>query len=272
MIVQLQGHPIDILYEDNHLILAVKPAGVLSQSDASRAPDMLTLLKGYLRETYNKPGEAWLGLVHRLDQPVSGVMVFAKTSKAASRLSEQVRRQELGKYYLAVVEGAVHPAQGVCRDVLAKNEKTGHVRVVSSDADGKPADLRYRLIETVYKNERPYSLLLIRLGSGRSHQIRVQLAFRGWPIVGDLRYREPGRDFDSSASPQNDPLFHTVTVDGRRHADLALHACLLSLRHPVRNEPVLAESLPPKHVPWTFFTIPSPRVMTDDACSTFDIC
>ena len=171
---------INILYEDNHLLVVEKPANVLVQADNTNDMDMLTMLKVYLKEKYNKPGNVYLGLVHRLDRPVSGIMVFAKTSKAASRLSEQIRNKTFRKTYFAVVLGKIKKS-GVFVDKLEKDLKKNIVRVSDS---GKYSELSYKLLD--YKDG--LSLVLIDLKTGRPHQIRVQFASRGFPLYGDQKY------------------------------------------------------------------------------------
>ncbi|MBR3362881.1 MAG: RluA family pseudouridine synthase [Bacilli bacterium] len=173
---------IDIIYEDNHLLVVKKPINVLVQADNTKDEDMLTILKKYLKEKYDKPGNVYLGLVHRLDRPVSGIMVFAKTSKAASRLSEQVKNRMFKKTYLAVVTGKVKK-RDVFIDKLIKDHKNNVVKVSSL---GKQAELTYDLID--YKDG--LSLVEISLKTGRSHQIRVQFASRGFPLYGDQKYNK----------------------------------------------------------------------------------
>ena len=172
-----------ILYEDNHVIVCNKPAGILSQADGSDAPDMLTILKKYIKEKYEKPGEVYLGLVHRLDRPVSGVMVFARTSKAAGRLSEQIRQNGLKKGYTALVHGET-PESGTLEDYLLK-EEGNFVRVCKETEHGaRFARLDFKKIT----GDPEKSLLDIMLITGRPHQIRVQFSSRGYPIYGDMRY------------------------------------------------------------------------------------
>ncbi len=175
--------PLKVLYEDNHLLVVVKPVGVLSQSDGSKTEDMLTLLKSYLKEKYNKKGNVYLGLVHRLDKDVGGVMVFAKTSKAARRLSEQIRTKQIEKGYLAVVKGRV--VDSVYEDYIKRVE---YRSVIGGKDDGKYARLSFKVLE--YKNDN--SLVEIKLETGRHHQIRVQFASRNHPLLGDSRYGEKG--------------------------------------------------------------------------------
>ena len=173
---------IKILYEDNHLLVVVKPINMPVCEDSSGDLDLLTYLKGYIKEKYNKPGNVYLGLIHRLDRPVSGVMVFAKTSKCASRLSEQVRIGKLNKKYYAVVCGNLS-GSGIFNDKLLKDTRTNMVRV---DSHGKDSSLKYRVVSS----KSNYSLVDIDLITGRSHQIRVQFSSRGYPLYGDQRYNK----------------------------------------------------------------------------------
>ena len=184
---------VQILYEDNHLIVCVKPAGVLSQGDGSDAPDMLTILKKYIKQKYDKPGEVFLGLVHRLDRPVSGVMVFARTSKAASRLSEQIRSGMTDKYYRCIVEGLME-GEGKLENYILKDAKTNTVTIYDKPAaDAKHAVLEYIAV----KQHGGRTLVQIKLGTGRAHQIRAQLSHSGHPIAGDRKYGKDGKsDYD----------------------------------------------------------------------------
>ena len=171
---------INIIYEDNHLIVVEKPINIPTQEDNTKDKDLLTILKEYIKEKYNKPGNVYLGLVHRLDRPVGGVMVFAKTSKAASRLSEQIRNKSIEKRYIALTHNHTKEHE-ILKDKLLKNEKTNTSKI---DEKGKYAILEYNLIE--YRNN--MSLIDINLLTGRHHQIRVQLSHHGYPIYGDQRY------------------------------------------------------------------------------------
>ena len=173
---------INIIYEDNHLLVVEKPINIPVQEDDSKDLDFLTMLKNFIKKRDNKPGNVYLGLVHRLDRPVGGIMVFAKTSKCASRLSEQVRNRTLKKTYYAVVEGKVE-SEETLKDYLFKDIKNNIVRV---DKNGKEAILNYNLIE--YKND--YSLVKINLKTGRSHQIRVQFSSRNHALYGDQKYNK----------------------------------------------------------------------------------
>lgn len=213
---------INIIYEDNHLLVVEKPINVPVQADKSGDEDLLTMLKKYLKEKYNKPGEVYLGLVHRLDRPVGGVMVFAKTSKAASRLSKQVQKHEFKKIYMAVIEGKVSES-GTFKDKLKKDEKTNITRV---SEDGKEAELSYNLIGFVNN----LSLVRISLKTGRSHQIRVQFASRKIPLYGDQKYNP------NAVKNQ-----------------IALFASKLEFKHPITKE-VMSFELPlPERYPFTLF-------------------
>ena len=169
-----------VLYEDNHIIVVLKDAGILSQADKSGDMDILTMVKSYLKEKYNKSGNVYLGLVHRLDRMVGGVMVLAKTSKAASRLSDMIRKGEIEKRYLAVVNGKVDG--GVLKDKILKQD-SGNSIISES---GKEAILEYKLVD--YNSKLDVSLVDILLITGRHHQIRVQFASRGHYLLGDHRY------------------------------------------------------------------------------------
>ena len=214
-----------ILYEDNHLLVVDKPAGMLAQADLSGDLDVLTLAKQMIKQRDHKPGNVFLGLVHRLDRPVSGVMALAKTSKAASRLSAQFREREPEKHYLAVVAGTPDPARGELHHFLRKDRAERITRVVETERDGKPALLRYELLD----GRPPRALLRVLLVTGLPHQIRVQLSAAGHPIVGDRKYGSSER-----------------LVRGK----VALHAASLNLRHPVRKEVIELSADPPPHWPW----------------------
>ena len=175
---------INVLYEDNHLLVVEKKVGVLSQGDGTNTPDMLTILKKYIKEKYNKPGNVYLGLVHRLDKNVGGVMVFAKTSKAARRLSETIRNREFKKTYLAVCKGIID-SDGEYQDYLKRKE---YRSFVSNSKDGKLASLNYQVL-AVKDNS---SLVKINLETGRHHQIRVQFSYHNHPLLGDEKYGSKG--------------------------------------------------------------------------------
>lgn len=184
-----------ILYEDNHLLVVRKEPGMLAQEDHSGDPDLLSALKEFLRVRDSKPGQAWLGLVHRLDRPTGGVMVFAKTSKAASRLSESFRKQDVHKEYLALCEGQPGPIgeSTVYEDTLAKDPRTNRSRRLRAGGTAernekkeRAARLQFTVINTDLNAK--CSLVRVRLITGRSHQIRVQFAERGFALVGDRKY------------------------------------------------------------------------------------
>lgn len=201
----------EIIYEDNHLLVVVKPQGIPVQKAESSNDDFQSLLKDFLKRKYDKPGNVFLGIVHRLDQPVGGVMVFAKTSKAASRLSEEIRLNLWKKCYLAVVDGIPKEKKAVLEDYLVKNEATNEVSVSrKGDPKAKFARLYCETLES--KNGR--SLLKITLETGRAHQIRVQLSSRGFPIVNDHKYNRNSKNI----------------------ADIALWAYSVEIIHPVTKE------------------------------------
>ena len=221
------GHGVMVLFEDNHLIVAIKPAGVLSQSDGSNAPDMLTILKAYIKEKYQKPGEVYLGLVHRLDRPVSGVMVFARTSKAASRLSEQIRSRKVEKLYRCVVNGVLE-GEGRLENYISKDESTNTVTVSDIEKPGyKASYLDYKALDS----KDGLTLVEVKLGTGRSHQIRAQMAHSGFPLIGDQKYGKKDE----------------------RTKDIALEAYKLSFEHPVKREFITFEAPVPASFPWSLF-------------------
>lgn len=218
---------IPVLYEDNHLLVVVKPPNLLSQGDKTGDPDLLTLLKDYVREKYHKPGNVYLGLVHRLDRPVGGVMVFARTSKAASRLAEQIRRRELRRGYLAVVHGYLDSLKGTLEGFLLKDRRRNLVQMVEPGTRGaQKAKLQYKVMGMA----EGCTLVRIRLETGRSHQIRVQMAALGHPLVGDQRYGPP--------SPGQ---------------QIALWAEYLNLIHPTTQERLEFRQPPPLVKPWSVF-------------------
>ena len=221
------SYGVKVLFEDNHIIVAIKPAGVLSQGDGSNAPDMLTILKAYIKEKYKKPGEVYLGLVHRLDRPVSGVMVFARTSKAASRLSEQIRNRRVEKIYRCVVNGVLE-GEGRLENFISKDETRNIVTVIDTEKPGfKASYLDYRALAV----KAGLTLTEVKLGTGRSHQIRAQMAHAGYPLIGDQKY---GKKDD-------------------RTKDIALEAYKLSFEHPVKREFITFEAPIPESYPWSLF-------------------
>ena len=174
-----------VLYEDNQIVVVIKPQNVPTQSDDSKDPDMLSKVKAYVKEKYNKEGEAFVGLVHRLDRPTGGVMVFARNSKSAKRLSEQFKTHDVEKVYYAIANGVVKVKTQTLVNYLKKDEKENIVKIVPmSETGAKKAELVYNLLENDAKN----SLLEVRILTGRSHQIRLQLANIGHSLVGDVKY------------------------------------------------------------------------------------
>lgn len=171
-----------VLYEDNHIIVVVKPCNILSQKDSTNDIDMLTMVKDYIKVKYNKPGNVYLGLVQRLDRPVGGIMVFARSSKAASRLTEMIKNHDFTKMYLAVVNGIFEEKEGHFEDYLLKQDDGN--TVVSKN--GKIAKLNYKVLKEDKQSN--LSLVEIELLTGRHHQIRVQFASRKHPLYGDQRY------------------------------------------------------------------------------------
>lgn len=180
-----------VLYEDNHLIAVFKPAGILVQGDKTGDVCLIDEVKEYLKQKYNKPGNVFLGMLHRLDRPVSGVILFAKTSKGASRLSEQFREHAVKKTYHALVKGVPTNPKAILVHYLSKNENKNVVEIFNNPVgDALYAELSYELVKTVGDK----SLLKVTLKTGRSHQIRVQLSTIGCPIIGDVKYGGPKWD------------------------------------------------------------------------------
>lgn len=197
---------LNIIYEDKQIIVVYKPAGILSQADITGDMDMLTLIKNYIKEKENKPGDVYLGLVHRLDRMTSGLMVFAKRSKAANRLSEQIKNREFHKEYLCLVEGIIKN-DGHLENYLIKNEKLVKSSITTKE-QGKLAILDYQVIKNI-KNQ---TLLKVNLKTGRHHQIRVQFANIKHPLVGDALY------------------------GNKTNQSLCLHAYKISFYHPITKE------------------------------------
>ncbi len=201
---------LNIIYEDNHIIVVEKPVNIPSQGDKTGDIDMLSLVKQYIKETYHKPGEVYLGLVHRLDRPVGGVMVFAKTSKAAGRLSEQIRQKQFQKQYLVIADGKFEKNKGTLENYLLKNERLNTSKVVTKETkNSKLAILDYEVLK--YKEEINLSLVKINLHTGRHHQIRLQLANCGHSIYGDQKYGTRGRGKQICLWAYELSFFHPVT-------------------------------------------------------------
>lgn len=220
---------LDILLEDGPLIAVNKPAGLLTQGVPHGHPTLEGTVKQYLKQTYSKPGNVYLGVPHRLDRPVSGIVIFAKNSKAAARLAEQFRERSVQKIYLTVTEQVPDQPHGRLTDWLLKDATAAHVTVVPAGTEGaKEAVLDYQVLAS----HAGRALVEIELHTGRMHQIRVQLASRGWHIVGDLQY-------GATLSPE------AATTYDRLSTPIALHARRLSLFHPIRYDRIeLAAPIP----------------------------
>ncbi len=210
---------LNILYEDNHIIVVEKKPNVLCQSDYTKDLDLLTQIKSYLKEKYQKPGNVYLGLVHRLDRPVGGIMVFAKTSKAASRLSKAINEHQMTKEYLLVCHGSLK-GKGIMEDYILKQDE---VSIISKE--GKYAKLEYEVLQ----NKGHLSLVKVNLITGRHHQIRLQFATRGYPLYGDQLYGRQDKK------------------------QIALYAYHLSFTHPVTKEIMDFKLLPHSGI-WEEFT------------------
>lgn len=211
-----------ILYEDNHILVVIKPINILSQADITKDPDMLTILKEYIKDKYKKPGNVYLGLVHRLDRNTSGIMVFARTSKAASRLAEQIKNKDFKKSYLAIVHGKTKEKDNLT-DYLIKKETKSYITIKEL---GKLAELSYDLLG--YNKEEDLSLVKINLKTGRNHQIRLQFASRNHPLYGDNKY---GTD---------------------KNKNLGLYAYKLEFFHPTTKEKLVFKNYPTDN-PFTKF-------------------
>jgi len=215
-----------VLYEDNHIIVVEKPVNILSQSDQTGDVDMLAIVKAYIKEKYQKPGNVYCGLVHRLDRPVGGIMVFARTSKAASRLAKEMATS-FSKKYLAVVDGIVADDDGVLIDYLQRLDNGD--TVVTDQEHGKRCELSFRVLERNF--EKSQTLIEVHLKTGRHHQIRVQFAHYGYPLCGDQRYHLQDR------------------------TQIALYAYSLSFIHPVKREKLQFSLTPTGQDYWTNFTM-----------------
>ena len=222
---------INVIYEDNHLLVVEKPCNIPSQMDNTCDLDMVNILKDYLKKKYDKKGNVFVGLVHRLDRPVGGIMVFAKTSKAASRLSESIRTNKLKKTYLAVVHGKLDNKSGRLQDYLLKNNKTNMVSVVPKGINGaKEAILEYKVLKELDN----LSLVMVQLITGRSHQIRVQFKNNGNPLYGDQKY---GQDLNKPG------------------CQIALWSYKLEFPHPTKKDVMKFELKPHSRGIWKVFGI-----------------
>jgi 23S rRNA pseudouridine1911/1915/1917 synthase len=222
---------VQILYEDNHLLAVVKPCGLATMGLAEGEETLLTRSKEYIKQKYNKPGAVYLGVVSRLDVPVSGVVLFARTSKAAARLNEQFRTHSVEKIYVALVEGLVDPPEGEWIDWICEDER--HRKVwLTREGQGKEAKLQYCTLHKTNNNYKTNnnSLVEIHLETGRKHQIRVQFAGHGFPIFGDRKYGA-----------------ETIFPEG-----IALHALRLTVTHPTTQQRIVL--MAPIPVIWKKFT------------------
>lgn len=220
---------IKIIFEDNHIIVIEKPFNIPTQEDNTGDKDIVNLLKENIKIRYKKPGNVYVGLVHRLDRPVGGLMVFAKTSKAASRLSEQIRKGTFQKFYLAIVNGILSESEGRLQNYLLKNTKDNIVSVVEKGVEGaKEAVLDY----TVVSKQNDKSLVFIELHTGRSHQIRVQFSNIGHPLVGDQKYG--------------------VGIN-KKNQQICLWSNIIKFNHPTLKEKVEFKSIPPIFSEWSHF-------------------
>lgn len=221
-----------IIYEDNQIVVVIKPQNIPTQADESGDGDLLNEVKAYIKEKYNKAGEAFIGLVHRLDRPTGGVLVFARNSKSASRLSAQMQNGDIEKTYFTVVKGKLKKSVGRLENYLKKDHVANKVAIATmSEKDARHAVLEYEVVA----EKDDLSLLKIRLETGRSHQIRVQLAGIGNPIYGDAKYGAPE---GKNASTTN----------------LALWAAGLEFRHPTLDQTMVFKVNPPEeNYPFSLF-------------------
>lgn len=220
-------HELDILFEDNHSVAVNKPAPLLTQAPPG-VPSLEALVKAYLKERYHKPGNVYLGIPHRLDRPVSGVVVFARNTKAAQRLAEQFQKRQVTKIYWGAVEGEPQPAEGTWEDWLRKLPEEARTERAGPESEGaRRAVLRYRCLRPCAGG----TLVEFRPETGRMHQIRAQTAWRGWPLRGDALY--------GSQLPFGPP------AELPRDRIIALHARSLTVLHPLRYEPLTLTAPPP---------------------------
>jgi 23S rRNA pseudouridine1911/1915/1917 synthase len=223
-----------VLFEDSHCLAIAKPAPLLTQGVPTGLPTLEAWAKSYLKSRYAKPGNVYLGVPHRLDRPVSGVVLFARNSKAAARIAEQFQRHQVTKVYWAIVDGTVVPMEGTWEDWIHKLPNEARAEIVPANATGgKPATLRYRVL----RQGEGGSFLELRPTTGRMHQLRLQTAIRGWPIRGDEMYGSTTR-IGPAAELQRDRV-------------IALHARSLTFLHPIRYEPMTVTApLPPYWEEW----------------------
>ena len=222
-------YSVEVIYEDNHLIAFNKPNGILVQGDKTGDVPLLDYAKDYIKHKYNKPGAVFLNAVHRLDRPVSGTVLFARTSKALTRMNKLIADRKISKYYYALVHDLPQPMKGTLVDYLVKNKKSNRAKIVKPGVqDAKRAELSYEIVATI----NGINLLKIDLKTGRPHQIRAQLSNLGCPIIGDRKYGANKRKYDYS---------------------IMLHAHSLSFIHPVQDKKILIRSKFPSYKEWLQF-------------------
>lgn len=233
--IKYKNYKMPVIYEDNHCISVVKPCGVLSQSDISGEDDMLSIIKDDIKARYQKPGNVFLGLIHRLDRNTGGTMVFAKTSKGASRLSQQLRDKNMFKGYFAIVCGVPKKTKGFLKNKLEKNEKDNTVRETKN---GKECVLYYEIVA----NSGDISLVFAVPITGRTHQIRVQMSLYGYPLLGDTKY-------GSKESAGTSKLFNV-----NDKYSLALWSSVLAVKHPTEDRILKLCSIPGQNDYWRLFS------------------
>lgn len=220
------NHSLQVIFEDNHILVVIKPVNILSQADSTGDLNMVDLVNDYLRAKYNKPGKAYVGLLHRLDRPVSGLMIIAKTSKSFERIQEQIKFRTMDKYYLAVTANKPPNEEDTLRHFILKDSKINKVMISDHDVNGsKVCQLRYRVLG---HNGFKY-LIQVKLITGRSHQIRAQMAYIGCPLMGDVKYGDA------------DPKFTS---------DLALFSTFIAVDHPTLKERMFWFALPQSKGYW----------------------
>lgn len=245
---------LNVLYEDGPCLAVNKPTGLVTQGPAEAYDSLSRQTRAYLKETYAKPGNVYLGIPHRLDRAVSGVVLFAKNSKAARRLAEQFRDRQVKKVYWAVVEGRVDPPQGTLINWLDKVPNEPRAQVLPGvTPTAREATLHYRTLAsfTHGANKTPRTLLEIELGTGRFHQIRIQLSHQGWPIVDDRLYQSASGSPHATSSKDGTDEFAPISPEEEA---IALHARKLTFFHPIRFDLVTVQA--PLPASWQLYGLP----------------
>jgi 23S rRNA pseudouridine1911/1915/1917 synthase len=220
---------IEVLYEDNHIIAVNKRPSQIVQEDKTGDKPLIEFVKDYIKTKYNKPGEVFLGVVHRIDRPVSGIVIFARTSKAQARLNEMLKARDIRKKYLAIVKNRPPKDSDNLRNYILRNTKQNKSYIYEKEVkDSQLAELNYKLIGSSDN----YHLIEIELITGRHHQIRAQLAAIGCPIKGDLKYGAPRSNEDAS---------------------ICLHSYIMEFIHPIKKEQLIITAPPPQNALWKFF-------------------